>query len=217
MKLFFTNPYVFADIFNYWLYDGKTDHLTPVITLVVYLGKDEWDGPRTLRDMYRIKDPVLLAESLDYKLKLIEPNHMSDADIEKFQSNMREVLLFLRSANDKNQLYQLAEEEKFRDMDPVAAHLLNEITQSNLKLAIQKGKGKIQMCEAIKGIREDGIKEGLTQGISQGISQGLCTGQGKLILTYMQKNNCALETALDFFDIAAEDRSGIVEYVTANI
>lgn len=145
----------------------KTDYLTPVITVVVYLGKEEWDGPRTLREMYHIKDPVLLRESLDYKMKLIEPCHMSDEDIEKFQSNMREVLLFLRSAKDKKQLYKLAEENQFRDMDPVAAHLLNSITKSNLKFTNTTRKGKIQMCEAIKGIREDAIKEGIECGIEQ--------------------------------------------------
>lgn len=244
MKLFFTNPYVFADVFNFWLYNGeerikpeylketsgdlisltekwkkqeseiqqylngfveakplskknlpqpdaiekvrdslmqlvcmddgeylyryfKTDYLTPVITVVVYLGKEEWDGPRTLREMYHIKDPVLLRESLDYKMKLIEPCHMSDEDIGKFQANMREVLLFLRSAKDKKQLYKLAEENQFRDMDPVAAHLLNSITKSNLKFTNTTRKGKIQMCEAIKGIREDAIKEGIECGIEQ--------------------------------------------------
>ena len=155
-----------------WRY-FKTDHLTPVITVVVFLGKDEWDGPRTLRDMYCIKDPVLLENSLDYKMKLIEPNRMNDEDIEKFQTNMREMLLFLRAAGDKKQLYQLADEGKFRDMDPVAAHLLNEITQSNLKLTTQNGKEKIQMCEAIKGIREDGRQEGITQGRATGLNDAL--------------------------------------------
>ena len=160
----------------------KTDHLTPVITVVVYLGKDEWDGPLSLRDMYRIKDPLLLRESLDYKMKLIAPRNMSDEDIEKFQTNMREILLYLRSAKDKKQLYKLAEENKFRDMEPVAAHLLNAITKSNLNLTTTTKEGKIQMCEAIKGIREDGIQEGirLMQSRSQQIyDEGRTEGQAQ--------------------------------------
>ena len=158
----------------------KTDHLTPVITVVVYLGNEEWDGPRTLRDMYQIQDPVLLNESLDYKLKLIEPCRMSDEDIEKFQSNMREVMLYLRSAKDKNQLYKLAEEHRFRDMDPAAAHLLNSITKSNLKLTNKTKRGKIKMCEAIQGIREDALNEGIKQGIEQGVKQGIEQNQREI-------------------------------------
>ena len=48
--------------------------------------------------------------------------------------------------------------------------MINEV--SNSKIRIKKGKVKVDMCEAIKGIREDAMKEGIEQGIEQGFKQG---------------------------------------------
>jgi len=38
------------------------------------------------------------------------------------------------------------------------------------------------MCEAIKGIREDALKEGIEQGLEQGIEQGFKQGHKKVAL-----------------------------------
>ncbi len=139
----------------------KTDRLVPVITVVVYLGAEEWDGPRTLHDMFETKDQTLLSESVDYRLKLIEPRCISDEDIGKFRSNMREVMLYMKASGDKEELLKLAKEKKLREIDRVTAYLINEVSQSKLK--IEKGKEQIDMCKAIEGIREDARTEGYEQ------------------------------------------------------
>lgn len=148
----------------------KTDSLIPVVTVVVYLGPDAWDGPRTLHDMFRFTNPVLLQHGVNYKLNLIEPMQMSDVDTYKFHTDMREVMLYMKSSKDKQHLLHLAEEGKLRKVDRTTAYLINEI--SNSKLKIEKGTVKIDMCEAIKGIREDALKQGIEQGIEHGIEQG---------------------------------------------
>lgn len=49
----------------------KTDWLHPIVTICIYYGEDEWDGPRSLIDMLDIPEEF---ESLisDYKFNLIE-------------------------------------------------------------------------------------------------------------------------------------------------
>lgn len=49
----------------------KTDRLHPIVTICIYYGEDEWDGPRSLIDMLDIPEEF---ESLisDYKFNLIE-------------------------------------------------------------------------------------------------------------------------------------------------
>lgn len=149
----------------------KTDSLHPVVTVVVYLGSEVWDGPRTLHDMFRFPHPALLEQGVNYKLNLIEPMQMDLNDILKFQTDMREVMLYMQSSKDKQRLLHLADAGKLRNVDRTTAYLINEI--SNSKLKIEKGKVKIDMCEAIKGIREDALKQGIKQGLEQGIEQGI--------------------------------------------
>jgi len=147
----------------------KTDRLVPVITVVVYLGSSEWDGPRTLHDMFETKNQTLLRESTDYRLKLIEPKRMLKEEIEKFQTSMREVMLYMKASGNKQELLNLAREGKLRKVDRAAAHLINAVSHSKLK--IEKGKETIDMCKAIEGIREDARIEGVAQGIEQGIEK----------------------------------------------
>ena len=142
--------------------------------MVVYLGPEAWDGPRTLHDMFQFTNPILLQHGVNYKLNLIEPMHMAEADILKFHTDMREVMLYMQSSKSKQRLLHLAEEGKLRNVDRTTAYLINEL--SNSKLKIEKGKVKIDMCEAIKGIREDALKQGIEQGLEQGIEQGIEKG-----------------------------------------
>ena len=49
----------------------KTDRLHPVISLCVYYGEREWDGPLSLKDMLKIPEE-LEAMIADYKMNLIQ-------------------------------------------------------------------------------------------------------------------------------------------------
>ncbi len=56
---------------------SKNDELIPVITLVLYLGTDPWDGPRSLYEMFGGENEKILPFVSDYKINLIEPQRMS--------------------------------------------------------------------------------------------------------------------------------------------
>ena len=259
MKVFFSDPYVFADIFNFWIYaimaieaqtdvdysmaaramiyDGRQyekqldeirkkheravkqleekwklrkftedDRLTPVITLIVYLGPTAWNGPRTLHDLLMPQDPVLLKHTADYRLNLIEPFAMSEEEIDRFQSDMREVLLYIKASENKEYLKQLSGEQRFRKVSVSAARVINKVTKS--QLTINEEEEEIDVCKAIQEMREEERTEGRKEGRKE--------GKGSLILTFMEKRKCDLETALEFFNIELEEREGIVRYVEAN-
>ena len=55
---------------------SKSDKLTPVITITVYWGSGEWDGPRTLHEMLNCPEE-LLSYVPDYKMNLIVPRVFS--------------------------------------------------------------------------------------------------------------------------------------------
>ena len=60
----------------------KTDRLHPMITLCIYYGEDEWDGPRSLVDMLNIPEEFKPLVS-DYKFNLVE---VRKSDLQKMLS-----------------------------------------------------------------------------------------------------------------------------------
>ena len=59
----------------------KGDKLMPVITLVIYFGASEWDGPMRIHDMLNTKNERLLRFVPDYRINLIAPAQVPDEDL----------------------------------------------------------------------------------------------------------------------------------------
>lgn len=70
----------------------KEDKITPVITLVLHFGANEWDGPLSLHEMMAVKNKNLLNFVQDYQIHLIDPAKLSAEDLERFSSSLREVI-----------------------------------------------------------------------------------------------------------------------------
>ncbi len=132
----------------------KTDHLIPIVTLVIYFGSDSWDAPLSLKEMYSDVDNTILAHAPDYHVNLIAPKEMSDAEINAFHSSLREVMLYIKYSKDKQTLNKIVKEDiKFQSMERQAAEVINVVTGSKLKYP--KGKGDVNMCLAIQQMREE--------------------------------------------------------------
>ncbi len=58
--------------------------MPPVITLVIYWGAGEWDGPMSLHEMMDTKDADILRYIPDYRINLIAAQQMSDAEVSCF-------------------------------------------------------------------------------------------------------------------------------------
>ena len=98
---------------------------------------------------------------------------MSDEEIMKFQSSLREVLLFIKySKNPENLNRVLKEHEKrFSEMERRAVDVIEVITNTGLKY--EESEMKIDVCEAIKKMREESERQGeLNGGIEKGT--GIC-------------------------------------------
>lgn len=122
----------------------KDDKLIPIITAVLYLGEEPWDGPKSLFDMLDVKDERLTRFLSDYKLNLISPADMSDEEFEEFHTELGYVMKLLKhQAEDADKLMI---QEGHRKISSEAAHFLN--TTMNLKLELQEERGGIDMCKA---------------------------------------------------------------------
>ena len=137
----------------------KGDKLMPVITLVIYFGASEWDGPMCIHDMLNTKNERLLRFVPDYRINLIAPAQVPDEDFEKFSTDFRDVLQFIKCSRNDAKLEMLTRDnERFSRMNPETAELINLITDSKLKLTVEEGT--VDMCEAIRQKVERGIAAG---------------------------------------------------------
>ncbi|MBE5866711.1 MAG: transposase [Lachnospiraceae bacterium] len=146
----------------------KEDRLCPVITVVVHFGTESWDGARSLHEMLEVKDPKLLAFVPDYKLNLLSPADMTDQELNRFTSSLREVMLFIKYANDKDKLKDmLQQDEGFQHLDSKALNVINTVTGAEIEFS-RKEEDEVMMCQAMREIREDFRREGLAEGRAEG-------------------------------------------------
>ena len=140
------------------------DRLVPSITVTIFFGSEEWDGPLSLFDMMDVSDPEVLACMDNYHVRLIAPAQMTDEEIMKFQSSLREVMLFIKYSKDKENLSRVlvTNEKRFRELERRAADVIETITNSGIKY--DESEEVVDVCQAIREIRMEERKIGEQDG-----------------------------------------------------
>lgn len=143
----------------------KTDRLHPMITLCVYYGDSDWDGPLCLTDMLKIPDKIKPLVS-DYKMNLVE---IKKSNTMKFHND------------DVNMVFDLSRSIYERNYDKInrvykdcaipteIGLVIGAITESqeliNQALEIEKRMGgQMNMCTALEELKKEGIQEGEIKG-----------------------------------------------------
>lgn len=136
------------------------DKLIPSITVTIFFGSGEWDGPLSLFDMMDISDPDVLACMDNYHVRLIAPAQMTDEEIMKFQSSLREVLLFIKYSKDSENLSRILKvnEKRFREVERRAADVIEAVTNSGIRY--DESKEAVDVCQAIQEIRKESESKG---------------------------------------------------------
>ena len=131
------------------------DRLIPSITVTIFFGSEEWDGPLSLFEMMDVSDPDVLACMDNYHVRLIAPAQMTDEEIMKFQSSLREVMLFIKYSKNKENLSRVlaANEERFREVERRAADVIETITNSGMKY--DEKEKVVDVCQAIQEMRKE--------------------------------------------------------------
>lgn len=134
----------------------KSDRLIPSITVMIYFGAEKWDGPLSLFEMMDVEDSEILQFMNDYKINLIAPAQMLDEEIMKFQSSLREVLLFIKYSKDKKKLNQIMKtnEKRFREVERRAVDVIKAVTNADLRY--EESEVKVDMCQALQDIQMEG-------------------------------------------------------------
>ena len=126
--------------------------LIPVITLVVNLSDRPWDGPR---DLYGLMDQSLLSILgrfiNNYRMNILDPYEMTDEQIELLYFDIRNVLLFIRAQNSKEEIWELKDKYGEEILNETVIDAINELTNAGLS----RRKGGIKMCRGIEELKDE--------------------------------------------------------------
>lgn len=151
----------------------KDDLLKPVITLVISLNSDPWDGATSLHEMLDVKDKSILAFVPDYKLNLLTPTDIAEADFYKFRTEFGTVVQFVKHRSDKS-LEWMRGNKRFEKMHRETASLIQTVTGTKMNFT-EKGD-VVNMWVAyendINQARMDGEAAGEHRGIQTGRNEG---------------------------------------------
>ncbi len=183
---------------------SKDDKLTPIVTLTLYWGADEWDAPRSIHDMLNTVEPEVLKFVPNYPLNLIVPGEITD--FEKFRTSLGAVLEMIKYSKDEEAMNTLILTKPiYKDLENEAVKAINLFT--GLELKINEEEKTMDMCKAWADHRQSGVKEGIKEGraeeiIEMGHEFGLSEHD---ILDKLQKKlDISLQKAQEYFAMFAE-------------
>ncbi|MBQ7795572.1 MAG: Rpn family recombination-promoting nuclease/putative transposase, partial [Lachnospiraceae bacterium] len=166
------------------------DKVPAVISIVVYYGKEPWDGAR---DLYEILDFTNIPEEMrlfinHYPIHVLEVRRFENT--EWFQTDLREVFEVIQHAENKKMLKDFVEScgERLDDLAEDACEVIAAITKTPefvfSKAKYRSEKGGIKMCQGMRDWlaeeralghqegHEEGRKEGHEEGRKEGHEEG---------------------------------------------
>ncbi len=112
--------------------------------------------------MFELKDPEALQYVSDYKLNLLSLREVDNPD--KFSTNMKYVVSFIKAGKDKREIQKLIEDNKeiFCDFEEDAAMVIKEYTGVNVEK--NKKKKTVNLCKGLQDWAEDERRIGREEG-----------------------------------------------------
>lgn len=180
----------------------KEDRLIPVITLVIFFSPDEWNGPTSLHEMMDVKDERILSLVSDYQIHLIEPAGLTDEELKKFNSSLREVLGFIKYANDMEKMDGIVHGD-FQKLRREEIDVLNQC--ANVKLELQDGEEMLDVCEAWEDMKREAARKAAEEAAKETEERTLL----QALRNMMEALHLSAEQAMTILKVPEEKRSGL--------
>ncbi|WP_418492220.1 Rpn family recombination-promoting nuclease/putative transposase [Eshraghiella crossota] len=149
---------------------GVQVRIKPIITIVMYWKADKWNQPVSVKDMFD-KNTVRWLEYnglggyiQDYRMHLFEPGTVKEEDLEKFKTELKDVIAYAKYSKSTEALKDYNEKYK-PDLTKSTVTLINELTNS--KYVFIEGKERLDMCEAFEGLIEEGRAKGKAEELKE--------------------------------------------------
>ena len=149
---------------------GVQARIKPIITIVMYWKADKWNQPVSVKDMFDrntvrwLEDNGLGGYIQDYRMHLFEPGTVKEEDLEKFKTELKDVIAYVKYSKSTEALKDYNEKYK-PDLTKSTVTLINELTNS--KYVFIEGKERLDMCEAFEGLIEEGRAKGKAEELKE--------------------------------------------------
>ena len=174
----------------------REDRLAPVITICLYYGTGEWEGPRELYDLLDIPEEYedMKPFMSNYKVNLVQP---TDVDPENFRTDLKLIFSLLAMSSDGMGMRKYIQEhsEEFSHIPYETYDCLRELLHVDKwwKAESKIEKGEVDMCRALEEIAEMARQEGKTEGRENGEQIMLIKFVTRKLLNGKQEEEIALE------------------------
>lgn len=151
----------------------KEDRLHPVITLTLYYGEKQWDGPYCLKDMIVEMPEEIAAIFSDYKMNLLEVR-----DSAKYVFNNTDVQSVFEITREAfaGHFDRIREKYGEKELDSELLTVIGQMTGSKELVNMGRNMEVNNMCTALEKLKEDGKMEGIEE-------------KEKAVILVMLKNN----------------------------
>ena len=149
---------------------GVQVQIKPIITIVMYWKADKWNQPLSVKDMFDKNTVKWLEENglggyiQNYRMHLFEPGAVKEEDLEKFKTELKDVIAYVKYSKSTEALKGYNEKYK-PDLTKSTVTLINELTNS--KYVFIEGKERLDMCEAFEGLIAEGKAEGKAEELKE--------------------------------------------------
>ncbi len=181
---------------------------------------DQWDGSKDLYGMLQWsedekKNAVLREYIPNYRINLIDAGNLEH--LERFKSDLQEVLGMIQCRGDKENLLKYINERKeyFQNVDEETYYVIREFLHSErmLKENIEKSQGKetVDMCKALEDLYNEGIEIGMTRGMECGMELGVIKGVVETLYDFGTEKDTAIQRVMQKFEMSREQAEKVVE------
>ncbi len=184
----------------------KEDCIKPVITLVIHFGAEEWDGPLSLHEMMSVSDIEILSFVENYRIHLIDPAKLTEEQLNKFSTSMREVIGYIKYSKNKDKLLEFLRTDAHRSIEMNAARVIKTIT--NTPIEVSEEEGEIEMCKAIEDLIAESEARGRAEGETRGEAKGMIEicldmsfSKEDILKKLQEKLNISLQQAGEYFEM----------------
>ena len=179
--------------------------MKPVITLVLYLGPERWNAPKSLYELFPPLNERIKPFINNYNVYILEPAVLNDAEFEKFRTDLGKILEFIKCSNDEVKMSRLLASGKMKDLSREGGFFLKEVTHTNFDIREGKEVGK-EMCKAW----DEAKRKAHAAGVAEGHAAGVVEERLNAIKRMQEKLKMTASQAMDILGIPTEERKAYI-------
>ena len=158
-------------------------------------------APLSLHEMMGTQNEKLMHYVQDYQIHLIDPAKLTEEDLKKFTSSLREVIEYIKYSKDKEKLSRILKDNSRMLIDREAALVIKTIT--NTAIEISEKEEKIDMCKAIDDM--------LSEREAKGEIRGIEIGEFRMLVKQVKKGRLTIEEAAEDAAMSVEEFRNVTD------